>query len=166
MPVILVVANGLACRVSQVLHLLSSPKLHNTILKCQQMHICVHSVCVTLNQLRSLLPNLLFDLLGWWENAGSFMSLRNRADKALNALTFQVTTSVAAGSFRAIKRLLTDDRRSMNTNTQIGYVLTMVNGNVNERIPESAQYFHRNFPCFQCSMRGLCYCPPPPPQTL
>ena len=56
------------------------------------------------------------------------MGLRNMAGAALNALTFQVTTSVAEESFPVMKRLLAYDCRSMDTNTPIGYLLAMVNG--------------------------------------
>ena len=53
--------------------------------------------------------------------------------KALNALTFQVPNSVAEGSFRTMKGLLTFDCCNMDPNTQNGYLLAMVNGGVNQR---------------------------------
>ena len=49
-----------------------------------------------------------------------------------------VTTTVAEGSFRIMKGLLTADRRGMSHDTQIGYLLAMVNGDVNHRIPQWA----------------------------
>ena len=42
-----------------------------------------------------------------------------------------------------MKGLLTYDRRSMDPNTQIGYLLAMVNGDVNNRIPEWAKSFQK-----------------------
>ena len=42
------------------------------------------------------------------------MGLANLGRVALNALTFPVTTTVAEGSFRILKGLLTPDRRFMS----------------------------------------------------
>eukprot|EP00670_Eutreptiella_braarudii_P017100 CAMPEP_0174355928 /NCGR_PEP_ID=MMETSP0811_2-20130205/27671_1 /TAXON_ID=73025 ORGANISM="Eutreptiella gymnastica-like, Strain CCMP1594" /NCGR_SAMPLE_ID=MMETSP0811_2 /ASSEMBLY_ACC=CAM_ASM_000667 /LENGTH=76 /DNA_ID=CAMNT_0015487609 /DNA_START=26 /DNA_END=253 /DNA_ORIENTATION=- len=41
---------------------------------------------------------------------------------------FPGATSVAEGSFRSMKGLLTYHRPSMDPNTRIGYLLAMVNG--------------------------------------
>ena len=40
-----------------------------------------------------MLDSLEFDPLKWSESAGAFMGLPNLANEALNALTFQVTTT-------------------------------------------------------------------------
>ena len=66
------------------------------------------------------------------------MQLGNVGNIALNALTYPVTTSVAEGTFHAMKGLLMCDRRFMSHDTQIGYLLAMVNGDVNMRIPSWA----------------------------
>ena len=75
----------------------------------------------------------------WLESVGAFMGLPNLAHEALNALIFQVTTSVAEGSFRTMKGLSTCNRRNMDPNTHIGCLLAMVNGDVNNRILEWAK---------------------------
>ena len=59
------------------------------------------------------------------------MQLPNVGNVALNALTYPVTTSFALGILRAMKSLLTSDRRDTSHGTQIGYLLAMVNGGVN-----------------------------------
>ena len=51
---------------------------------------------------------------------------------------YQSTTTVAEGSFRIMKGLLTADCRGMAHDTQIGYLLAMVNGDVNHRVPQWA----------------------------
>jgi hypothetical protein len=79
-----------------------------------------------------------FSLLSWWENASLYMGMPDLADRAITALTLPVTTTVAEGSFRIMKGLLTADRRGMSHDTQIGYLLAMVNGDVNHRIPQWA----------------------------
>ena len=55
------------------------------------------------------------------------------------SLTFQVTTSVAEGSFRTMKGLLTSDCPNMDPNTPIGDLLAMVKGDVNNHIREWAK---------------------------
>ena len=57
---------------------------------------------------------------------------------ALNALTFPVTTTGAEGPFRIMKGLLTPDWRFMSHDSQIGYLLAMINGDLNKRIPSWA----------------------------
>ena len=79
-----------------------------------------------------------FSLLSWWENASLYMGMPDLADRAITALTLPVTTTVAEGSFRIMKGLLTADHRGMSHDTQIGYLLAMVNGDVNHRIPQWA----------------------------
>ena len=79
-----------------------------------------------------------FDVLQWWERACNHMGLANLDRVALNALTFPVTTTVAEGSFRIMKGPLTPDRRFMSHDSQIGYLLAMINGDVNKRIPSWA----------------------------
>ena len=79
-----------------------------------------------------------FSLLSWWENASLYMGMPDLADRAITALTLPVTTTVAEGSFRVMKGLLTADRRGMSHDTQIGYLWAMVNGVVNHRIPQWA----------------------------
>ena len=79
-----------------------------------------------------------FDVLQWWERACNHMGLATLGHAALNALTFPVTMTVAEGSFRIMKGLLTPDRRFMSHDSQIGYLLAMMNGDVNERIPSWA----------------------------
>ena len=49
-------------------------------------------------------------------------------------LTFPVTTTVAEGSFR-IKGLLTPDWRFVLHDSQMWYLLAMISGDVNTRIP-------------------------------
>ena len=66
------------------------------------------------------------------------MVMPDLADRAITALTLPVTTAVAEGSFHILKGLLTADRRGMSHDTQIGYLLAMVNGDVNHRIPQWA----------------------------
>ena len=73
-------------------------------------------------------------MLKWWENAAEFKGLQSLAHHATNALTFPVTSTVAEGSFRILKGLLTPDRRYMSPSTQIGYLLCMINGDVTRRI--------------------------------
>ena len=79
-----------------------------------------------------------FDVLQWWERACNYMGLANLGRVALNALTFPVTTTVAEGSFRIVKGLLTPDRRLMSHDPQIGYLLVMISGDVNKCIPSWA----------------------------
>ena len=71
-----------------------------------------------------------------------------------------LTTSVAEGSFRTMKGLLTYDRHSMEPQTRMGYLLAMVNGEVNNHIPEGAKEFHRKCPYVQCSVRARPLVPP------
>ena len=77
---------------------------------------------------------LEFDVLQWWERACNHMGLANLGRVALNALTFPVITTVAEGSFRIMKGLLTPDRRFMSHDSQTGYLLAMINGDVNKHI--------------------------------
>ena len=49
-----------------------------------------------------------------------------------------VTMSVAEGSFRIMKGLLTPDRSFMSHDSQLGYLLAMINGDVNKRVPSWA----------------------------
>ena len=57
--------------------------------------------------------------------------------------TFPVTSTVVKGSFRILKGLLTPDHRYMERDTQIGYLLCMINGNVTRRIPQFAWEYRR-----------------------
>ena len=66
------------------------------------------------------------------------MGLAKLGRVALNALTFPMTTTVAEGSFGILKGLLTPDRRFMSHDSQIGYLLAMINGDVNKGIPSWA----------------------------
>ena len=53
----------------------------------------------------------------------------------LNALTYPPITAVAEGSFHIMKDLLTPDWCLMSHDSQIGYLLAMINGDVKKRIP-------------------------------
>ena len=57
---------------------------------------------------------------------------------ALNALTYPVNTAVAEGSFCIMKGLLTPDPCFMSHDSQIGYLLALINGDVKKRIPSWA----------------------------
>ena len=84
------------------------------------------------------------------------MQLGKVGNVALNALAYPMTTSVAEGTFCAMKGLLMCDRCFMSHDRQIGYLLAMVNGDVNMRIPSWALSLQSSliFPCF----RGICVC--------
>ena len=70
-------------------------------------------------------------------DASLYMVMPDLADCSNTALTLPVPSTVVQGSFRIImKGLLTADRRSMSHGTQIGYLLAMANGYVNNRIPQ------------------------------
>ena len=75
----------------------------------------------------------------WWGNAVEIKGLRGLAQHATNALTFPVTSNVAEGTFQLVKGLVTRDRRYMELDTQIGYLLCMINGDVTRRIPQFAR---------------------------
>ena len=90
------------------------------------------------NQL-AFFDQVRFQLLKWWGNAAEFKGLRGLAQHATNALTFPVTSIVAEVSFRILKGLLTPERRYMDSNNQIGYLLCMINGDVTRRIPQWAR---------------------------
>ena len=78
------------------------------------------------------------DVLGWWERACNHMGLATLGHVAVNALTYPVTTTVAEGSFRIMKGLLTPDQRFLSHDSQIGYLLTTINGDVNKHTPSWA----------------------------
>ena len=83
---------------------------------------------------------------------------------ALNVLMSPVTTSVAEGSFRVMKGLLTYDRHSMSHDTPIGYLLAMISGDINKCMPSGALYVtnaalsSRNLVCFLCQIDDLLLC--------
>ena len=79
-----------------------------------------------------------FDVLQWWERGCNHTGLANLGRVALNALIFPVTTTGAEGSFRIKIGLLTTDQRFMSHDSRIGYLLAMINGNVNKHIPSWA----------------------------
>ena len=80
-----------------------------------------------------------FQLLKWWGNAAEFKGLRGLAQHPTNALTILVTRTVAEGSFRILKGLLTPGRRCADLDNQIGCLLCMINGDVTRRIPQWAR---------------------------
>ena len=75
-----------------------------------------------------------FDVSQWWERACNHMDLANLGRVALNALTVPVITTVAEGSFRIMKGPLSPDRRFRSLDSQSGYLLAMINGDVNKRL--------------------------------
>ena len=67
------------------------------------------------------------------------MGIPDWANRAITALILlPVTTTVAEGSFCVMKGLLIADRRGMSHDTQMGYLLATVNGDVNHHIPQWA----------------------------
>ena len=79
-----------------------------------------------------------------WASAAEFKGLQCLAKHTANALTFPITTTVAEGSFRILKGLLTPQHRYMDPDTRIGYHciinhLYIINGDVTQRIPQWAR---------------------------
>ena len=78
-----------------------------------------------------------FEMLKCWVNAAEFTGLQVLGQHAI--IPFPVTTTVAEGSFSILKGFLEPDRQYMDPETQIGYLLCMVNGDVSECIPQWAR---------------------------
>ena len=113
-------------------------KKYPNLLTADEMEVLCASGEWKLYWKQQVVDNPNFDVLQLWERACNHIGLANLGRVALNALTFPVTTTVAEGSFRIMKGLLTLDRRLMSHDSQIGFLLAMINGDGNKRIPSWA----------------------------
>ena len=71
-------------------------------------------------------------------HSATFQNLAPLAKEAEICLTQPITSSVAEGSFRALKGLLSSDRQALGEGTLQGYLSAMINGDICHRIPEWA----------------------------
>ena len=67
-------------------------------------------------------------VLDWWDHMASFENLAPLAKEAELCLTQPITSSIAAGSFRALEGLLSSGRQGMADGTLQGHFLAMING--------------------------------------
>ena len=79
-----------------------------------------------------------FKVLDWWDNVAMFQNLAPLAMEATICLTQPITTSIAEGSFRALKGLLSSERLNMSEDIVRGYLFAMINGDICGRIPQWA----------------------------
>ena len=66
------------------------------------------------------------------------------------------TTTVAEGSFHIMKVWLPLDGHFVSHDPQIGYLLAMINGDVNKRIPSWALWPQTIFVAIICHLSQLC----------